>query len=173
MSPLLLIPAVLTSAGLAGAYFSAAPATPALRYLAFGAGGFDAVDNHSEQAELDLRAEYRFDNSLYRHGAVHVLPFLGLEMTGAGAIYPHGGLIAEVRRGSWTLSPGIAAGVYDNGSGRKLGSAIEFRSQFEIGYEWPNRHRVAAALAHISNADLGKQNPGVEVISLYYLYPLR
>lgn len=173
MNLLLLIPAVLTGAGLSGGVALAPPVTPTLSYLAVAAGGFDVVDNHSEQAEADLRIEYRAATPLYQRGAMQLLPFAGIELTSAAALYGLGGLIAEVRFGGWNLSPGLAVGAYENGSGRKLGFPLEFRSQFEVGRELPNRHRIAVSIAHISNADLGRQNPGVEVISLYYLYPLR
>ena len=173
MNLLLVIPAVLATTGVIGGHFLEPPASPPPGHLAIGVGRFDAIDNDEQQPATDLRLEYRFAHSLYSHGAVRVLPFVGLEATSDRAAFGLAGLIAEVCYGPLTLSPGLAVGAYDDGDGRKLGATTEFRSQFELGYAFAGGHRVAAALSHISNADLGDENPGVEVISLYYFYPLR
>lgn len=173
MNLLLVIPVVLATTGVIGGHFLDPPASRPQGQLAAGVGRFDAIDNDEQQQATDLRLEYRFAHSLYTHGAVRVRPFLGIEATRDRAVFGLGGLIAEVRYGPLTLSPGLAVGAYDDGDGRKLGATTEFRSQFELGYTFASGHRLAAALSHISNADLGDENPGIEVINLYYLYPLR
>ena len=49
---------------------------------------------------------------------------------------------------------------------------VEFRSQVELGYQFENQSRLSLAFSHISNAELGDDNPGTEVLNLYYHLPL-
>ena len=70
------------------------------------------------------------------------------------------------------VTPSFGAGLYSQGdSDLDLGSAIEFRSQIEGGYEFDNGHRVGAAFGHISNASIDEDNPGTEILNLYYHVP--
>ena len=71
---------------------------------------------------------------------------------------------------AFSLSSG--PGYYEDGDGKDLGYDLEFRSQAEIAYVMEDRSRIALAISHLSNAGLGDTNPGVEVVSLYYMLPL-
>ena len=51
---------------------------------------------------------------------------------------------------------------------KKLGNTIEFRTTFEISYQLKNKNRIGISFSHISNANIGQKNPGVEVLSLSY-----
>ena len=55
-------------------------------------------------------------------------------------------------------------GAYGKGHGKNLGSTVEFRSQFEGGYQFADGKRVSVAFSHISNAGLTKHNPGTEAL---------
>ena len=61
--------------------------------------------------------------------------------------------------------------MYDAGDGKKLGHDIEFRTTIEISYELNNKNRIGLSFGHISNAGLGDNNPGVEILSLSYQIP--
>ena len=69
------------------------------------------------------------------------------------------------------FTPSFGAGYYDEGDGKKLGNKLEFRTTFEISYQLSNNDRVGLSLSHISNANIGDKNPGVEILSLSYQIP--
>ena len=48
---------------------------------------------------------------------------------------------------------------------------LQFRTSFEVSYELKNKNRIGFSLSHISNANLGDKNPGVEILSLSYQIP--
>lgn len=70
------------------------------------------------------------------------------------------------------LTGSFAPGLYEDGGGKNLGHTIEFRSQVELGYQFENRSRLSLAFSHISNGSLSDDNPGVELLNLYYHIPL-
>ena len=60
---------------------------------------------------------------------------------------------------------------YEDGNGKKLGNKLEFRTTLELSYQLNNDDRIGFSLGHISNANIGNKNPGVEIISLSYQKP--
>ena len=138
--------------------------TPAL--LAFGAGYYDFA-KRSDTA-VDLRVEYRsgLDRRKFR-------PWLGLEVTTDGAVYGVGGLLVDLELDPhWILTPNAGVGAYFDGGGKELGSKLEFRLQAELAYRFEDESRLALAFSHISNARIGGNNPGTEILTLYYMIPL-
>ncbi len=71
----------------------------------------------------------------------------------------------------YVIAPSFSAGLWSDGDGKDLGHTIEFRSQLEAGYRFDNDMRITAAFSHISNGDLGDDNPGVELGTLYFSVP--
>ena len=69
------------------------------------------------------------------------------------------------------FTPSFGAGYYDDGSGLKLGNDVQFRSSIEISYLLKNKNRIGFSFSHISNANLGDKNPGVEIFSISYQIP--
>ena len=69
------------------------------------------------------------------------------------------------------FTPSFAAGIYDDGSGKKLGNDLQFRTSLEVSYELSNGNRIGISFSHISNANLGDKNPGVEILSISYHVP--
>lgn len=135
--------------------------------LSFGVGWWDLVAGDDDQADFRLE---------YRHGQrfLHVVkPWVGLEVTTAGAVWGGGGLLVDIyfgRRIVLTGSTGVG-GFYE-GDGKDLGSAVEFRSTIELGYRFDDRSRLSLAFGHLSNAGIGDSNPGTEVLTLYYHLPI-
>ena len=76
-----------------------------------------------------------------------------------------------VRFGKFLITPSFGFGIYDAGGGKKLGNNIEFRTTIEISYQLENKNRIGLSFGHISNAGLGDDNPGVEILSLSYQIP--
>ena len=93
--------------------------------------------------------------------------------TSAEALYVYGGLLLDVDLG-WNIvaTPSLTAGYYDNGNGADLGHNLQFRSGIEIAYRFANDARLGVGLYHISNASIAKNNPGAEVLSAVFSYPI-
>ena len=151
----------------------------------FGIGLYDVkLDGSQTNEAIDLRYEKRFDKTLFDIGPEEenfffLKPFVGFEITSDSASYFLTGIYLEDNLGqllqgkqnNLIFTPSIGAGYYDNGSGKNLGNNIEFRTSLELSYILKNNNRIGISLSHISNANIGKKNPGVEILSLSYQIP--
>ena len=154
-------------------------------YDVFGIGYYDIkFDGSSTNEAIDFRYERRFDKVLVDIGPeednfFYLKPFAGIETTSESAYYILGGIYLEDNLGqlfigkksNFIFTPIFGAGYYDDGNGKKLGNEIEFRTTLEISYEMQNKNRIGLSFSHISNANIGNKNPGVEIISLSYQIP--
>ena len=154
-------------------------------YDVFALGFYDVkFDGSEEDSATDFRYERRFDNIILDIGPeednfFYLKPFAGVEFTSDSATYLLGGVYLEDNLGDLFLgeksrlifTPSFGAGYYDDGDGKKLGNSIEFRTTLEISYQLKNQNRIGLSFGHISNANIGKNNPGVEIISLSYQFP--
>lgn len=135
-------------------------------FLVGGIGAFDLVQD--DDRAVDFRLEYRHGRGLW-----FIKPWIGIEGTSDGALYGVGGLLADIDLGSrFVLIPSFGIGAYAEGDGKDLGNTVEFRSQIELAYRFDDRSRIGVAFSHISNAGLGDENPGTEILNVYYAYPL-
>jgi lipid A 3-O-deacylase len=169
-----LLTAVLMAAGIGGGSFVDAP-TPVVHrdYLSGAVGWFDLVDNNEQDEAIDLRAEFTSRRALYSAGIVSIYPFVGVEGTTDGSIYGLGGVKAEIKYDSVYVTPSFGVGLYSSGEGKAMGSPLEFRTGFEVGYEFNKvGERIGVSFTHISNAEVAENNPGAEQLSLYYHYPI-
>ena len=133
-------------------------------FIMMGVGVFDVF--HHQQAG-DFRFEFRGD----RVGFIE--PVAGVETTTDGAYYIYGGFNIDILIGHrWVFSPGFDVGHFSPGSGQVLGAKLEYHSGAEFAYRFDDRSRLGIALHHISNAGLTKHNPGTEIISITYSYPI-
>ena len=151
----------------------------------FGLGIYDIKFDGSEKNQaMDFRYEYRSDNSLLDIGPKEdnfffLKPFFGVEFTSDSASYFLSGIYFEDNLGElfegdkskFFFTPSFGAGIYDDGSGNKLGNDLQFRTSFEVSYELKNKNRIGISFSHISNANLGNKNPGVEILSFSYHIP--
>ena len=154
-------------------------------YDVFGIGFYDVkFDGSSSNQATDFRYERRFGNTLFDIGPeednfFYLKPFAGIELTSDSASYIIAGIYLEDNLGqlftgkesNLIFTPSFGAGYYDDGDGKKLGNKIEFRTTLEISYELKNKNRIAGSFGHISNANIGNNNPGVEIISFSYQIP--
>src|ERR1051326_3703833 len=70
-------------------------------------------------------------------------PRVNFAATTDGAAYGYFGFGFDVNFGpSWVLTPNAAAGVFEPGSGTRLGSWWEFRTGAEFAYRFPNQTRL-------------------------------
>ena len=151
----------------------------------FGLGVYDLkLDGTEKNQAIDLRYEFRSDNSLIDIGPEEdnfffLKPFFGVEFTNDSASYFLTGIyfednlgeLFEGNKSKYYFTPSFGAGFYDDGSGKKLGNALQFRTSFEVSYELKNKNRIGISISHISNANLGNKNPGVEILSFSYHVP--
>lgn len=70
------------------------------------------------------------------------------------------------------LTPKFGLGIYAHNNGYDLGSPLEFSPTIQISYELDDRSRIGLRFVHISNADLGDENPGANAISILYSVPI-
>ena len=133
--------------------------------LAFGAGAYDFLHNYTAP---EFRAEYRF-----AHGLFVFKPLVGVLGTDKGSAYVYGGLRADlVLAQHFVIMPVATVGYYNRGGGKDLGSPVEFKTGAEFAYRFDNASRLGIAFDHISNADLGRRNPGTESLMLVYSLPI-
>ncbi len=154
-------------------------------YDVIGVGIYDIkFDGSQTNTATDFRYERRFDNSLIKIGPesdnfFYLKPFAGVELTSDSASYIITGIYLEDNLGTlfvgkesnYIFTPSFGIGYYDDGDGKKLGNNIEFRTTFEVSYQLENQNRIGLSFGHISNANLGDKNPGVEILSLSYQVP--
>ena len=140
--------------------------------LALGAGAFDITPSSSHKDSRsagEFRAEYRFADTV-----LILAPFIGASVTTDGAAYGYFGLAFDVNFGpNWVLTPNAAAGVFERGSGTRLGSWVEFRTGAEFAYRFANQTRLGIEVTHTSNAGLTRLNPGEQSVLLMYSIPWR
>jgi len=130
-----------------------------------GFGVFDVTDT-------DVAGEFRAE----WHGKPfleNIRPLGGLTATSDEALYGYLGIVMDIPIiKNVTFSPSFAPGIYLENSGKKLGSLVEFRSMAEISYKFQSGSRLGLSVYHLSNAGLTQYNPGVEVVTVCYTFPL-
>ncbi len=122
----------------------------------------EAVDNF-----VSLEARWRHDWHRLR-------PWGGVTLVDSGAWFAGAGLIYDIRlsRRAWlTLGSGPFYYTHDE-EDDDLGFRLEFYSFAEASWEWRRDVRLGLRLGHLSNAGLGRRNPGTETLSLIVSMPL-
>ena len=151
----------------------------------FGIGIYDVKFDGSEKNQTtDLRYEFRRDEPIFEIGPnednfFFLKPFFGVEFTNDSASYFLSGIyfednlgeLFEGNKSKYFFTPSFGVGFYNDGSGKKLGNDIQFRTSLEVSYELKNQNRIGLSFSHISNANLGDKNPGVEILSFSYHIP--
>ena len=134
--------------------------------LSLSVGQYDIFD---DQQALEYVLEYRAKSINWWK----ISPLIGVMGTADGAAYGFAGIGGDFYIADrWILNPNFAVGGYRDGSGKKLGHGIEFRSGLELNYKFDNQSRAGIAFNHISNASLGDSNPGTESLLFTYAVPL-
>ena len=133
-------------------------ATEPTAVAAFGLVGPEPGENRA--AVLDL--EYRF--RAWRWG---IGPVVGASVTSDGGGYVRAGLARDFPVGErWNLNLSSGGGYYHPGNGKRLGRGFEFRTALDVSYRIQPGVRFGGAVAHLSNAGIGKNNPGIETVTL-------
>jgi lipid A 3-O-deacylase len=140
--------------------------------IAIGGGAFDVLPDSvrpgSGATGLAL-GEYRFGDVLWA-----LAPFVGAFGTGKGAFYGYGGFGFDINFFErFVATPTAAVGYFTHGTGIDLGAHTEFREGAEFAYRFENLSRLGVGMYHMSNAGIGKHNPGVELVTLVLTMPFR
>lgn len=155
---------------LAPLFISQAYAAAPGGFLGLSIGYYDIFPENDGQT-LNFRAEYRPNAPIF---IKEIKPWAGLDMSADGAFWAGGGFLVDVKLTDHLyLSPSLGAGLYSPGNNNAdLFYPLIFRSQFEVGYQFDSGSRLAFSFSHMSNCGLGDDNPGVEMLNLYYHIPL-
>jgi hypothetical protein len=135
-------------------------------FISLGAGAFDVL--HDGTAG-ELRGEFRSGHKLLGF----LKPFVGVSATTDGAVYGYFGPAVDIYFGRRIVLTGMTAvGAYHHGDGLDLGHWVEFRSGLELAYRFDGRSRFGVGFHHISNIGIGDENPGTEILGIFYAIPL-
>lgn len=142
-------------------------------FLSFGIGAYDLYRERYRTFEFEI--EYKFHLKILRppNRYLEFRPLVGLMATAKGAFYAYLGINFDLLFFDHLLfAPGFAAGYFTPGKGKNLGYPIEFRSGVELAWQFCDWHRLGVHFYHLSNASIGRRNPGEESLVLFYDIPL-
>ena len=87
-------------------------------------------------------------------------PITGILLTTDNAAYIYTGVQAQYSIGALNIIPSFTPGFYNQGDGKDLGHAIEFKSEIQLSLDLPRDSQFGFSYNHLSNASLGDKNPG-------------
>ncbi|MCF8029557.1 MAG: acyloxyacyl hydrolase [Desulfohalobiaceae bacterium] len=136
----------------------------------FGAGvGVFKVFHEDENPHLNGYGliNYRPAIDLFGYGTWSSLAYTDRE------VYLSGGILQDFYlTESIVITPSFGLGIYLENDGADMGSPLEFRPEVKASYEFVDRSRLGVSFGHVSNAELGEENPGANYISVMYSIPL-
>ena len=148
--------------------YNSNPAQP--NYISVSGGDFDILRTDKPTNAGDFRVDFSYAGF---NLPWYLEPWGGVEVTTDSSVWAGGGFLFDIPIGyNFYAVPSFGVGYYGQGDGKNLGNDVEFRSQIEVAYKFENASRIGLAFSHTSNASLGKINPGVEVLSLYFHLPI-
>ena len=96
-------------------------------------------------------------------------PITGAMITADNASYFYTGVQANYKLGNINVVPSFAPGYYNQGDGKDLGHALEFKSEVQLSLELPQDSQFGFSYNHLSNASLGSKNPGANSYMFNFL----
>ena len=125
-------------------------------------GTFDVIDKEGDDQTSMIGVEHR-DTDLFRNTFLGKLaPVTGAFVTGKDSLYFYTGVEGQYSIGPMNISPSFTPGYYEKGSGKDLGSALEFKSEIKVGFDILKDSKLGYSYSHISNNDWGSKNPGAD-----------
>ena len=135
--------------------------------LNFYTGMFDFSDNTKKAGLLGIQHQ---NEDLSRNTFLGTLsPITGAMITDASATYFYTGVQAQYSIGAIEITPSFAPGYYNEGNGKDLGHALEFKSEVQLSLELPKQSQIGFSYNHLSNASLGDKNPGANSYMFNFL----
>ena len=96
-------------------------------------------------------------------------PITGAMITADNASYFYTGIQAQYTIGVLNITPSFAPGYYNQGDGKDLGHALEFKSEVQLSLDLPKDSQFGFSYNHLSNASLGDKNPGANSYMFNFL----
>jgi lipid A 3-O-deacylase len=131
-------------------------------------GTFDTIDKEGDDKTSLMGVEHK-NKDLFRDTWIgRFSPTTGAFVTKKSSIYLYTGVEADYNLGPISISPSFAPGYYEAGNGKKLGSALEFKSEIKIGIDLFKNSNLGYSYSHISNNDWADVNPGTDNQSITF-----
>lgn len=125
-------------------------------------GTFDVIDKEGDDKTSLLGMEHKNTN-LFRDTFIgSFTPITGAFVTGKNSAYLYTGIEGQYRVGPIKILPSFSPGYYEQGDGKNLGSALEFKSELKVGVDLFKGTKLGYSYSHISNNDWGDVNPGTD-----------
>lgn len=142
-------------------------------YLSFASGVYNLLQDKWRTAEFDLEYKFHIKSLKSPFEFLEFRPLVGILKTLKGTTYVYGGINFDLLFLEHIhFAPGFAAGYFSKGNGRDLGYPLEFRSGIELGWQFSDKSRLGVHFYHLSNASIGRRNPGEESLVLFYDLPI-
>ncbi len=130
-------------------------------------GMFDFSDDGKRATLIGIQHQ---DENLNRNTFLgNLSPVTGAMITADNATYLYTGVQAHYKIGSLNLTPSFTPGYYNEGNGKDLGHALEFKSEVQLSLELPKDSQFGFSYNHLSNASLGDKNPGANSYMFNFL----
>ena len=126
--------------------------------LSFYTGMFDFSDDGKRSGLIGIQHQNTELNRKTFLG--NLSPITGAMITDANATYFYTGVQAQYKIGSLNITPSFTPGYYNQGNGKDLGHALEFKSEVQLSLDLPKDSQFGFSYNHLSNASLGEKNPG-------------
>tara|TARA_B100001769_G_C21977493_1_gene525684 strand:+ start:374 stop:895 length:522 start_codon:yes stop_codon:yes gene_type:complete len=121
-------------------------------------GMFDFSDDGQRAALIGFQHQ---NEMLQRDSFLGTLsPVTGFILTENNASYFYTGVQTEYNIGKINVIPSFTPGFYNQGDGKDLGHALEFKSEVQLSFDFLTNSELGFSYNHISNASLGDKNPG-------------
>ena len=126
--------------------------------LNFFTGMFDFSDDKQKAGIIGIQHQ---NEDLFRESFLGTLsPITGFILTENNASYFYTGVQTQYKIGKINVIPSFTPGIYDEGDGKDLGHALEFKSEVQLSFDIFTNSELGFSYNHISNASLGDKNPG-------------
>ena len=125
-------------------------------------GTFDLIDKEGDDQTNLFGLEHKNPNLFRNTFLGKISPVSGGFMTGDSSVYLYTGVEGQYGVGPLKILPSFTPGYYEKGSGKDLGSALEFKSEIKVGFDILKDSKLGYSYSHISNNDWGSTNPGTD-----------
>ena len=130
--------------------------------LSFYTGTFDVIDKEGDDQTSLFGVEHK-NPDLFRDTLLgQFKPITGAFITGDSSVYFYSGIEGQYGLGPLKILPSFTPGYYEKGSGKDLGSALEFKSEIKLGFDIFQNSKLSYSYSHISNNNWGDTNPGTD-----------
>ena len=130
-------------------------------------GTFDFSDEGAKSTLYGV--QYINLNFHYDSFLGNLYPVTGFFITVDNSKYIYTGFQTTYRNGSFNVTPSFTPGLYDKGNGKDLRHVLEFKTEIQISYNISKKSEIAFSYNHISNANLGENNPGANSYMFNYI----